>query len=138
MKLPRFSLVASCLLVAIGIAGFALAKPKSPTKGRIPEEAWKEDGALDPALVPDFIVAYDRQGGIAGYVRKVDMFLEENDEPYVVVDESLTKVVGRMVAGRGFVPVGVPETSVPMLPPGEEIDEAGNPVVRSSASEATK
>ncbi|MEY4512895.1 MAG: hypothetical protein RLZZ450_5017 [Pseudomonadota bacterium] len=137
MKLQRISLVASCLLVAIGLAGFALAKPKSPTKGRVPPEAFK-NGEIRPELVPDFIMAYNREGEIAGYVSKVDVFREGNDEPYVVVDESLTKPVGRMVPGRGFVPIGVPETSVPMLPPGTEVDQSGKPVVHGPANADTK
>lgn len=117
----------SGLLVAMGIVAFASADAP-PTKGRIPDEAFANNSVqLD--LVPDYVGALTRDGQLAGYVRKTDIFGREglaSEAPILVVDETLTKPVGRMVPDRGFVPLGTPEESVPRF-----VTEAGE----KSASE---
>jgi hypothetical protein len=103
------------VLVAVGIAGFAYAEPAITTKGPIPEDA-RANGKLDLSRVPDYVIAWDHNGGIAGYVRKEDLFGKENghhNTPVVVFDESLKRHVGQMVPGRGFVPSGARAESVP-------------------------
>jgi len=93
----------------------------APTRGRIPESSFR--AGLTRANVPDFIVAYGRDGDPAGYVRADDMFPQDGKPPaasgvIVVVDDTLTRVVGHMYPGKGFVPAGqspdaVPAASVP-------------------------
>jgi hypothetical protein len=107
MKSKKASLVASSVLVAVGIVGFASAEP-SRTKGNIPEHAFV-NGAVREDLVPDYVVAYDRQGEVAGYVSKADLFEgggRHRDTSIIVLDETLKRPVGRMVPGEGFVPFG--------------------------------
>src|SRR4051812_14833828 len=47
----------------------------APTRGRIPESSFR--AGLTRANVPDFIVAYGRDGDPAGYVRADDMFPQD-------------------------------------------------------------
>ena len=93
---------------------------RQPTKGRIPEEATPpEGGETNMALVPDFVGAWGGPTGetIVGYVPKDLLFnprsepggTPENppqDVPMPVYGEDLTTLVGHMVAGVGFVPLG--------------------------------
>lgn len=93
---------------------------RQPTKGRIPEEATPPDGGeINMALVPDFVSVWGGPTGetIAGYVPK-DLLLNPRSEvggtpenppqdvPMPVYGEDLTTLVGHMVAGVGFVPLG--------------------------------
>lgn len=76
----------------------------APTKGPIPPEAQQPGGrGLNWELVPDFVTALARDGSNAGYVRKLDL-MDPGCETKTVVDETLTRVVGHMVPGGGFVP----------------------------------
>jgi hypothetical protein len=112
MKKQKIFYVASLLLIVVGIAGFASAHPNL-TKGRIPDEAFGKDG-IRAELAPDFIPALDREGNEVGYVSKVDVFDEKaGDRKILVVDETLSRPIGHMVPGRGFVRFGVAEESVP-------------------------
>lgn len=75
----------------------------TPTKGPIPPEAHLPGGrGLDWTLVPDFVGAWAPDGSLAGYVRKQDL-MDPGCETKTVVDETLTRVVGHMVPGVGFV-----------------------------------
>ncbi len=93
---------------------------RQPTKGRIPERASPpEGGEINLALVPDFVGVWGGPTGetIAGYVPK-DLLLNPRSEPggtpenppqdvpMPVYGEDLTTLVGHMVAGVGFVPLG--------------------------------
>ncbi|HEX5630614.1 MAG TPA: hypothetical protein VFY15_03070, partial [Acidimicrobiia bacterium] len=69
--------------------------------------------------LPDYIVAWDREGNLAGYVAAPYVWpvvgREEDfwpDGSIPVVDTKLT-LVGHMVPGVGFVPLGVDPSSVP-------------------------
>lgn len=90
---------------------------RQPTKGPIPPDAAPpEGGAIDEALVPDFVSAYGQDGvTIAGYVPK-ELLLHSGsvpgtpdnppqDQPLPVYAEDLTTLVGHMVAEVGFVPL---------------------------------
>lgn len=93
---------------------------RQPTKGRIPDEATPpEGGDTNMALVPDFVGVWGGPTGetIVGYVPKDLLFnprseaggtLENppQDVPMPVYGEDLTTLVGHMVAGVGFVPLG--------------------------------
>jgi hypothetical protein len=93
---------------------------RQPTRGRIPEEATPpEGGETNMALVPDFVGVWGGPTGetIVGYVPKDLLFnprsepggtLENppEDVPMPVYGEDLTTLVGHMVAGQGFVPLG--------------------------------
>jgi hypothetical protein len=116
--------IASIVLVSVGIAGFASAE-RTPHKGRIPERAFV-NGGVRAELVPDFIVAYGQDGEVVGYVRKNDVFETEgrhHEGSILVLDESLSRPVGRMVPGRGFVPTGVPDSQAHLYAPNAEDNE---------------
>ncbi len=118
--------------IAMGV-GFALSiliiasasAAPSTSKGRIPAAAFLSNGELDARLVPDFVSAYGRDGiSIAGYVPK-EYLLHTNMEavskqlpklPDIpVYGEDLKTLVGHMIPGKGFVPLGVDPASVPMF-----------------------
>ena len=104
-------------------AATALGGGASPTKGRIPDEAITANGGLDIKLVPDYIVALDREGNPVGYVKRDDALglspqpTDEQGRPgdalITVYGEDLVSVVGEMVPGRGFVPAGTDSKLVP-------------------------
>ena len=94
---------------------------RKPTSGPIPDNASRpRDGLIYPALVPDFVPAWARDGTtIAGYVPKA--YLIESvgvvpgtppnppqAQPDPVYAQDLTTLVGYMVPGVGFVPLGSP------------------------------
>jgi hypothetical protein len=93
---------------------------RQPTKGPIPENAAQsQGGAINEALVPDFVSVWGGPDGetIVGYSPK-DLLLNpttgaggtpENppqELPVPVYGEDLTTLVGNMVPGHGFVPLG--------------------------------
>ena len=115
---------------------------RQPTKGRIPTEATPpEGGAINMALVPDFVSVWDSTGeAIAGYAPKGLLLTPlplvggspghpPPEIPVPVYGEDLTTLVGHMVAGHGFVASG----SAP-LPSGEAL---GLPSVAPSPSGAS-
>ncbi|HEU4604456.1 MAG TPA: hypothetical protein VFS24_20955, partial [Steroidobacteraceae bacterium] len=57
--------------VAIGVVGFATAQSRQPTKGYVPDKAF-ENGRINIDDVPDYFIAYARNGEVAGYIRKGD------------------------------------------------------------------
>jgi hypothetical protein len=93
---------------------------RQPTKGPIPPDAAPpQGGAINEALVPDFVSAYGQDGvTIAGYVPKALLLHSGSvpgtpdnppqDQPLPVYGEDLTTLVGHMVAGKGFVPLSSP------------------------------
>jgi hypothetical protein len=116
------------MTVALGAAGIVAyqaasvsgAKPvatKAPTKGPIPENAWRPDGTVDRALLPDFVSALGRDGTIAGYVPSDKAVPDSpSSDPIAVFGDDLETVVGYMYPGRGFVPLGADYQEVPELP----------------------
>lgn len=112
----RSLVVAAALLILAAIALPALSEP-APTFGTIPPDAWLPDGTMDHELVPDYIVAWARDGSQAGYVSARDILSEDEgvDVALPVVDKELN-LVGHMVPGRGFVPIGAPFESVDKIP----------------------
>lgn len=100
---------------------------RQPTKGPIPDAAVPAAGGeVNGALVPDFVSALGQDGvTIAGYVPKrfliggADRLVPgtlanpPQQSPIPVYGEDLTTLVGHMVPGRGFVPLGSTGTATP-------------------------
>lgn len=81
------------------------------------------NGQVDASAAPDFIAVAGNDGGIAGYVPKEYLFPETTttvgraEEPEIpVYADDLQTLIGHMIAGRGFVPVGVDPLTVPLIP----------------------
>lgn len=95
------------LSLAVGVMGFAAAALQTPSKGRIPDSAFAR-GGINLDEVPDYFAVSERSGRAAGYVRKADFFPSSGvrSESVEVFDDTLSRVTGHMVSGRGFVPSG--------------------------------
>ena len=98
--------VTVCLVSVWAVSGCAAV----PTKGTLPPPG--PNGQLDPSTAPDFLAVADRTAGIAGYARKGDV-LGPSDNPFPVYADDLRTLVGHMVPGVGFVPLGVDPASLP-------------------------
>jgi hypothetical protein len=106
--------------MALGTVGFAAAQKREPTRGIIPNDA-TTGGGVDLDKVPDYIVAYGRDGQVAGYVAKADVFGVDHQPRLVVVDDTLKRVVGHMVVNRGFVPIGTDDDAIPTFEESTEL-----------------
>jgi hypothetical protein len=73
------------------------------------------NGAVDASSAPDFIAVAGQGPGIVGYARRQDV-LSPSDKAFPVYADDLRTVVGQMVPGKGFVPVGVDPNAVPRIP----------------------
>jgi hypothetical protein len=102
---------------------------RQPTKGAVPSNAAPpEGGTTNVALVPDFVSALARDGlTIAGYIPKSYLFggptfrpgspaNPPQDPPMPVYGEDLITLVGYMVPGVGFVPLGTASPGGSALP----------------------
>ena len=91
------------------------------TVGSIPRDAIvrrerSTSMTIDWPRVPDFVEVLARDGGLAGYVKRSDLMnvgTPGQVRRIPVYDESLQRLVGHMVDGRGFVPLGVRDEDVP-------------------------
>ena len=95
--------------------------------------ATDDRGSVDRGAVPDFIAVAGREGEIVGYVAAADLLGEapgatgllvggpHPDAPMRVYGFDLQTLVGHMVAGVGFVPLGDP------LPPAIPVETPGPP-----------
>ena len=107
--------VASVLVTIAGI-GTAVAIDRQLTMGRVPSGAFDSDGTVDAKQIPDFVPALGRDGNIAGYMPREALGIFNgivDDEVIPVYAADLTTVVGHMVAGTGFVPLGVDADALP-------------------------
>lgn len=116
------------LMAGFVLAAMAVSASASPalTKGPIPDKAFLQGGEIDPGLVPDYVPVWGRDGiTIAGYVTKAYVLnpIEASitSGPFTVPDqpvlgEDLKTLVGYMVAGKGFVPLGVNPATIPQFP----------------------
>jgi hypothetical protein len=117
MALSRLGVVLA-LFVAVACAPTGDLR----TKGTMPPA--DENGNVDPRLAPDFIgVANPNGDGIIGWVAKEYLFHEVTSAPGLpeqpdipVYADDLTTLIGHMVPGRGFVPLGVNPEAVPARP----------------------
>lgn len=117
----RWVLAAIIALGAVlGSAGLIqnVASHSHPTMGRVPNSAFSS-GTLNPNVMPDFVPASNHSGKIVGYVRKTDIVPGHSSAspnglapspasmgPIPVYNKALTKIVGHMYPGVGFVPIG--------------------------------
>jgi hypothetical protein len=108
----------SAFLLLVGTAGFVSAQSSAARLGPIPEEA-TDDGKLKIELVPSYVVAYRRDGSLAGYIKREDLFDPKGNQKFqripVVDSVYLSRTVGFMVPNRGFVALGVRESDVPLF-----------------------
>lgn len=112
------ALIAAAIVVASGIGvgvevGAAHgADDRTATYGTIPEDAYGADGSIDVHRVPDYVVAFGRDGEPVGYVAKADLFAATGAQTVFARDGS---VVGHLQPGYGFVAVGEdPRATVPI------------------------
>lgn len=91
----------------------AAACSPSASKGTMPPPG--PGGIVDASAAPDFIAVAGRGSGIAGYARREDV-LGIGGEPFPVYGDDLRTVVGQMVPGKGFIPVGTDPNAVPRIP----------------------
>ena len=91
------------------------------SKGTMPPAG--PNGDVDPNAAPDFIaVAVGDRDGI-GYVRKEFLLPEPttstelpHGDPWPVYADDLRTLIGHMIPGKGFVPVGVDPATIPDRP----------------------
>ncbi len=92
-----------------------------PTFGTIPKAVFEAGAPADPADLPDYISVVGSGDDVLGYIPAAYAFPligheEEStsDDPIPVVDTRLI-LIGHMVAGRGFVPLGTDVSDVPTI-----------------------
>ena len=122
LGLPSIALSVGFVLSILMIASASAAAPTA-SKGLIPAAAVLPNGDFDPRLVPDFVSTYGRDGeSIAGYVPKeyllhANLPVVSKDLPTLpdipVYGEDLKTLVGHMVPGKGFIPLGVDPATIP-------------------------
>jgi hypothetical protein len=120
---PLLLVTSLFLTISAVAAGAALGGSPAPTKGIIPPEAFQPGKQIDPALVPDYIVALGRDGKPVGYVSKELALgltpdpLDDSGRPMAAVipvyGGDLVTIVGHMVPDLGFVPLGTDPESIP-------------------------
>lgn len=91
------------------------------TKGTMPPPG--PNGERDLSAAPDFIAVVAGDGGEVGYVPKRFFFREgmtsselPRSDPWPVYAEDLRTLIGHMVQGKGFVPLGVDPATIPDFP----------------------
>ncbi len=70
------------------------------------------NGEIDPSAVPDFVAVAGTEG-VAGYVAKDAVLGGAAEQSWPVYSDDLRTIVGHLVPGRGFVPMGVDPATVP-------------------------
>lgn len=118
--MKRIALAAGIIIAAVSAFAGASAATNGQqelTAGRIPPEAFRVDGELDVAAVPDLVVVEDDEGREVGYISKEYLtsgWTPDGNEPQPVVERDGVTVVGHIYPGVGFVEVG--ESSEPRAP----------------------
>jgi hypothetical protein len=100
-------------LCIVALAVMFAACSSFATKGSMPPPG--PHGVVEVSAAPEFIVAADRGSGVAGYARREDV-LSGTDRAFPVYGYDLRTVVGQVVPGKGFIPVGVDPNTVPKIP----------------------
>jgi hypothetical protein len=117
-------------LLIVAAAAMLAACSTSATKGTMPPPG--PNGEVDASSTPDFIAVAGRDSGIAGYARREDV-LSPTDNAFPVYGDDLRTVVGQMVPGKGYVPVGVDPNAIPKIPvvvaPASQSAPSGSKVV---------
>lgn len=108
--------------IGLGLSAAAGSSGEVPTKGTVPESAFREYGRLDPSQMPDFVETLGPDGERVGYTRREDALGMRGPtaepslgSPTPVYADDLKTVVGYMHPGVGFVAAGepVPNASSP-------------------------
>jgi hypothetical protein len=112
--------------LTLGIVGgtMAMGHAEGATKGRVPQSAFTPNGAVDTSQVPDYVSVEDKTGTVVGYAPKDDLFptpgqpISADQRVIPVYDSSLSKIIGHVYPGVGYVPHGepVPQPSGPSAP----------------------
>lgn len=110
----RLLMLQAAVLVAVACSPIG-------SKGTMPPAG--PNGEVDPRTAPDFIaVAVGDRDGI-GYVPKEYLLPEPttstelpHGDPWPVYAEDLQTLIGHMVPGKGFVPLGVDPATIPNRP----------------------
>lgn len=91
------------------------------SKGTMPPAG--PNGEVDPRAAPDFIAVAVGNRDDIGYVRKEFLLPEPttstelpHGDPWPVYAEDLRTLIGNMVPGKGFVPLGVDPATIPNRP----------------------
>lgn len=108
-------------LIGVLLAGsLAAACSAAPSVGTMPPPG--PDGVVQPSSMPDFLAVAGVDGAIAGYVpsRFLDPSAQAPLDGLPVYGRDLQTLVGHIVSGRGFVPIGVDPATVPT----QQIDTA--------------
>lgn len=108
---PRVRAAALVAILMVTVLGCA----PTATRGTPPPPG--PDGQLDLAAAPDFIeVAIDRPG-MRGYVTRADYArLDPSGIGVNVVGDDLRTVIGSLIPGKGFIPVGADPALVSLIP----------------------
>jgi hypothetical protein len=96
--------VLALIAVAACVPTFGASRGTMPPPG--------PDGRVDPASVPDFVEAADE----AGWVPKRFLLDPVRDDEIPVFGDDLTTLVGHLVPGKGFVPLGADPAAAPARP----------------------
>jgi hypothetical protein len=110
---------AACIGTPLAIAG---AQDNAPTRGPVPASVFDGGPTIDRSQIPDFIPVLDRAGNEAGWAPS-DLVIPPDGagdpKQYQVIPvyaDDLKTLVGHMVAGKGFVPLGTNPDDVPSFP----------------------
>lgn len=102
--------IAAGLIVA-GAAGAVVAaggNDSAPSRGTIPDRAFRDDGSLDQSLVPDLVSVQNDEGSVVGYARRADIAAPQA-APSTIVDvwdDTGEELVGHVYPdGTGFLSV---------------------------------
>lgn len=114
-----FALMVGLLgLLGVGAASsYVGAAPATPTFGAVPAEAKVQGSRTDLSKVPDYVSVLGKDGEIAGYVSKVDLFPSSGraakspadalsrsaDADTIPVYDISGRVIGQWVPRQGFV-----------------------------------
>jgi len=101
-------------LSAILLAASLWACNPLASKGTIPPA--DRNGNINIEDAPDFISVVGPDGTVVGYARKELVLGDPGTEPWPVYAANLVTLVGHMVPGHGFVPLGVDPKAVPTQP----------------------
>ncbi len=122
-KIGMRTIAIGATAVAVGVgtglwAGLALANDSRASRverGPLPAEVTQAVGPVDMEKVPLFVETLDQSGSFVGYVESALLFDPDSHprDGIPVYDESLRRIIGNMIDGKGFVRLGADPDTVP-------------------------
>lgn len=113
----RIVLVGLATMLVGGVAVSTVsAIERELSKGRVPSAAFGSSGVVDARQIPDFVQALGRDGEVVGYVPRTALGIYNGTADLDVIPvyaDDLATLVGHMVAGIGFVPLGADAGALP-------------------------